>query len=80
MYFHAPCGVVLHFVVCKVYTDKEKKSRLHTVLGAAMEHNRLFNEQPLIAFLRAPNLKDKLVRAKLPQLEHEVVKGYFRCG
>ena len=24
MYFLAPCGVVLYFVVCKLYTDKEK--------------------------------------------------------
>ena len=27
MYFHAPCGVVLYFVVSKLYTDKEKKTR-----------------------------------------------------
>ena len=26
MCFHAPCGVVLYFLVCKLYTDKEKKS------------------------------------------------------
>ena len=26
MYFHAPRGVVLYFVGCKLYTDKEKKS------------------------------------------------------
>ena len=25
MYFHAPCGVVLYFVVCKLYANKEKK-------------------------------------------------------
>ena len=25
MNFHAPCGVVLYFVVCKLYTDKEKR-------------------------------------------------------
>ena len=24
MYFHAPCGVVLYFVVYKLYMDKEK--------------------------------------------------------
>ena len=24
MYFHAPCGVVLYFVVCKLYANKEK--------------------------------------------------------
>ena len=26
MYFHAPCGVVLYFFVCKLYANKEKKS------------------------------------------------------
>ena len=25
MYFHAPCGVVLYFVVCKLYANKEEK-------------------------------------------------------
>ena len=24
MYFHAPCGVVLYFFVCKLYANKEK--------------------------------------------------------
>ena len=27
MYFHAPRGLVLHFVGCKLYTDKEKKKK-----------------------------------------------------
>ena len=25
MYFHAACGIVLYFVVCKLYANKEKK-------------------------------------------------------
>ena len=25
MYFHAPCGIVLHIVVYKLYVNKEKK-------------------------------------------------------
>ena len=32
MYFHAPCGVVLYFVVCKLYTDKEKKTIMAPIL------------------------------------------------
>ena len=32
------------------------------------------------AFRHAPNLKDNLVRAKLPQLHGELVQGCFRCG
>ena len=29
MYFHAPRGVVLYFVGCKLYTDKEKQMFAH---------------------------------------------------
>ena len=25
MYFHAPCSVVLYFVVCKLYANKKKR-------------------------------------------------------
>ena len=27
MYFHAPCGVVMYFAVCKLYANKEKRSQ-----------------------------------------------------
>ena len=30
MYFHAPCGVVLYFVVCKLYANKEKNTSVMT--------------------------------------------------
>ena len=41
MNFHAPCGVVLYFVVCKLYTDKEKKEMQKNSLSLrniALEH------------------------------------------
>ena len=31
-------------------------------------------------FRRAPNLKYNLVRAKLPSIQTEGVRGYFKCG
>ena len=31
-------------------------------------------------FKRAPNLKDSLIRAKLPKIKTEEIKGCFRCG
>ena len=40
----------------------------------------MFPQQPLVAFRRASNLKDSLVRAKLPPVEGGSVKGFFRCG
>ena len=55
-------------------------SRLQTILDASEEHKRVFKDQPLVAFRHAPNLKDSLVRAKLPRLQTGLVKGCFRCG
>ena len=40
--------------------------KLHTMLDASEEH-RNFKEQPLVVFRRAPNLRDSLVRVKLPK-------------
>ena len=39
-----------------------------------------FKEQPLAVFRRASYLKDNLVRAKLPGVRTEEVRGCFRCG
>ena len=50
------------------------------MLDASEEHKRVFKEKPLMAFRRAPNLKDSLVRAKLPKLQTEGIKGCLRCG
>ena len=40
----------------------------------------MFPEQPFVAFRPASNLKDSLVRGKLPPVEGGSVKGCFRCG
>ena len=54
--------------------------KLHTMLDASEEHRKTFKGQPLVVFRRAPNLKDNLVRAKLPRIQAERVRGYFKCG
>ena len=54
--------------------------KLHTMLEASEEHRMAFKEHPLVVFRRAPNLKDNLVRAKLPKIRTEGVRGCFRCG
>ena len=33
MYFHAPLGVVLYFVVCKSYVNKKKTFTVHRFVG-----------------------------------------------
>ena len=54
--------------------------KLHTMLDASEEHKKALKEQPLVVFRRAPNLKDNLVRAKLPRSQTEGVRGCFKCG
>ena len=54
--------------------------KLQPMLAASEEHKRVFPEQPLVAFRRASNLKDNLVRAKLPLVQGDSVKGCFRCS
>ena len=55
--------------------------KLHTMLEASEEHVMAFKEQPLVVFRRAANLKDNLVRAKLPDRRNttEGVRGFFKC-
>ena len=48
--------------------------KLHTMLEASEEHRMAFKKQPLAVFRRAPNLKDNLVRAKLPRIRTEGVR------
>ena len=55
-------------------------SQLQPMLDASEEHKRVFQQQPFVAFRRANNLKDILVRAKLPPIHEDSVKGCFRCG
>ena len=54
--------------------------KLYTTLEAPEEHWMAFKEQPLVVSRRVPNLKDNLVRAKLPKIRTEGVRGFFRCG
>eukprot|EP00794_Sanderia_malayensis_P018386 gene18386-20236_t len=54
--------------------------KLQPMLAVTEEHKRVFPEQPLVAFRRASNLKDSLVRARLPPVEGGSVKGCFPCG
>ena len=43
------------------------------MLEASEEHRKLFKDQPLLVFRRTQNLKDSLVRERLPNLQTEVV-------
>ena len=54
--------------------------KLQPMLAASEEHKRLFPQQPHVAFRRASNFKDNLVRAKLLPVQGDSVKGCFRCG
>ena len=54
--------------------------KIHAMLDASEEHKDAFIEQPLVVFRRASNLKDNLVRAKLPRSQTEGVSGCFKCG
>ena len=59
---------------------REIAKKLHTMLDASGEQRKYFKEQPLAVFRRAPNLKDNLVRAKLPRIQTERVRGCLKCG
>ena len=59
---------------------RDVAGRLQTILVASEEHMRVFHQNPSVVFRRAPNLKDNLVRAKLPRIKSEVAKVYFKCG
>ena len=51
------------------------------VLLVDTEHKNVFKDKIFVSFRRAKNLKDKLVRAKLPDLDEELMeKGTFRCN
>ena len=74
---HIPLVVTFHPALNEL---RDIVNRFHAMLDASEEHKRVFKEKPLVAFRRAPNLKDSLVRAKLPKLQIEGIKGCFRCG
>ena len=51
------------------------------VLLVDNEHKNVFKDKIFVSFRRAKNLKDKLVRGKLPDLDEELMeKGTFRCN
>ena len=50
------------------------------MLEASEEHRMALKKQPLVVFRRAPNLKDNLVRAKLPRIQTDRVRVCFRYG
>ena len=51
------------------------------VLLVDMEHKEVFKDKVFVTFRRAKSLKDKLVRAKLPSVDEELMeKGTFRCS
>ena len=56
-------------------------SGLQPMLDASEEHKKVFPSKPLVAFRRAKNLKDTLVRAKLaPVQQEDRIRGCYRCG
>ena len=51
------------------------------VLLVDNEHKNLFKDKIFVSFWRAKNIKDKLVRAKLPDRDEELMeKDTFRCN
>ena len=73
----APLVVTFHPALNELRGIVEK---LHAMLDASEEHKEVFKEQPLAVFRRALNLKDNLVRAKLPRSQTEGDRGCFKCG
>ena len=62
----------------KVYDILRKNQNL---LLVDSEHETVFKDKILVSFRRAKSLKDKLVRAKLPSIDAELMeKGTFRCN
>jgi len=62
------------------FSLRDVVGRFQTIFGASEEHRRVFKEKPSVLFRRRPNLKDNIVRAKLPWIHTEVVKGCVKCG
>ena len=62
----------------KVYEILRKNQNL---LLVDKEHEAVFKDKIFVTFRRAKSLKDKLVRAKLPSIDEELMKkGTFRCN
>ena len=67
-----------HPVLNKVYEILKENSKLILVDD---EHKEVFRNKIFLSFRRAKNLKDQLVRAKLPSVgEPPLAKGTYRCN
>ena len=49
-------------------------TRIHLLLTPDNEHNKVFRDISIIGFRRTKNLKDILVREKIPQIKN---KGWY---
>ena len=73
-----PFVLTYHQAMHKVYEILCKNQNL---LLVDKEHEAVFKDKILVKFRRAKSLKDKLVRAKLPSIDEELMeKGTFRCN
>ena len=59
---------------------RELVKKLHAMLDASEEHRKAFTMLPVMVFRRAPNVRDNLVRARLPRIQTEGVRDCFMCG
>ena len=64
----------LNGTVQKIITDN------FNILGCDEEHRNVYQQKPMVAFRRAKTLKDKLVRARLPQYTVSTKKGCAPCA
>ena len=73
-----PFVLTYHPARHKVYEILRKNQNL---LLVDKEHEAVFKDKIFVTFRRAKSLKDKLVRAKLPSIDEELMeKGTFRCN
>ena len=73
-----PFVLTYHPAMHKVYEILCKNQNL---LLVDEEHEAVFKDKIFVTFRRAKSLKDKLVRAKLPSIDEELMeKGTFRCN
>ena len=73
-----PFVLTYHPAINKVYEILRKNQNL---LLVDKEHEAVFKDKIFVTFRRAKSLKDKLVRAKLPSINEELMeKSTFRCN
>ena len=73
-----PLVLTYHPAMHKVYEILRENQN---VLLVDMEHKEVFKDKIFVTLRRAKSLKDKLVQAKLPSIDEELMeKGTFRCN